>query len=106
MYLCMCKGISVSEVVETARKSLMPLDTLVESLGLGEDDSCGRCAIYKHEIARIIAIELKKPQGNSTPQIKSINDHGGMTTGNPPSQVSPPKGANRWPWSNRRNYAA
>ena len=100
MYLCMCKGIPVSEVVETARKNTMPLEALVESLGLGEDDSCGRCAIYKQEITKIIAIELKKPQANH-----SSNGHHRTTAAS--SAKAPVTGeTNRWTWFGRRNHAA
>ena len=50
----------VSEAVETAKKAGMSLEDLIEGFRLGGDNTCGRCAIYKQEIARIVAIELNK----------------------------------------------
>ena len=100
MYLCMCKGIPVSEVVETARKNPMPLDTLVDSLGLGEDDSCGRCAIYKHEITRIIAMELKKPNTHAA------GEHASMRGGGLSAQAEPASKTLKWPWMRRHSDAA
>ena len=91
----MCKGIPVSEVVETARKNLMPLEALVNSLGLGEDDSCGRCAIYKQEITRIIAVELKKPH---TAPFYGGGEAIPVTTSD---QAKPAAQKRQWPWLSR-----
>ena len=100
MYLCACKGILVSEAVEAARRDNMSLDALIESLGLGEgENTCGRCAIYKREVAQIIAIQLNQPR---------------ITKPGKPAEFPNPTAANpnrksakspRWPWSHRHNIA-
>ena len=87
MYLCACKGILVSEAVEVAKRDKLSLDALIESLGLGEEDTCGRCAIYKREVAQIIAIQLNRPR---TPK----SDNPGETVKN-----------FKWHWFHRHNIA-
>ena len=61
MYICMCKGIRVSDVVEMARSGSSSIGDVVDGLGLGDGDSCGRCAEHKGEIIRLVSIELYKP---------------------------------------------
>ena len=63
MYICVCKGIGMSEAVEVAKKTTMSPEAVVDSFHLGEGDSCGRCANFKYEIARLLTIELNKPRG-------------------------------------------
>ena len=44
MFLCVCKGIRVSEAVDAVRSGARSPDALISSLGLEDDECCGRCA--------------------------------------------------------------
>lgn len=100
MYLCACKGILVSEAVEVAKRDNMSLEALIESLGLGEEENtCGRCAIYKREVAQIIAIQLNRPR---TTESSDPGAFPNPTVANPIRETA--KGF-RWPWSHRHNIA-
>ena len=100
MYLCTCKGILVSEAVEVAKRDNMSLDALIESLGIGEEeDTCGRCAIYKREVAQIIAIQLNRPR---TTKSGNPGEYPNPTASNPSRETVKNF---RWPWFHRHNIA-
>jgi bacterioferritin-associated ferredoxin len=44
MYICLCKGLTESDVQRLCRKTAPTTDTLATCLGLDDDDCCGRCA--------------------------------------------------------------
>jgi bacterioferritin-associated ferredoxin len=48
MYLCLCKGLTESDVLRLAnaapRGTIQNGDALAKVLGLKDDDCCGRCA--------------------------------------------------------------
>jgi bacterioferritin-associated ferredoxin len=44
MYLCLCKGLTESDVQRLCQKKAQSPDALVNTLGLEDDDCCGRCA--------------------------------------------------------------
>ena len=71
MYICVCKGIRVSDAVEAARSGVTSIEALVSSYNFDDETSCGRCAWYKQEIVSLIRIELNKPvtlQSNEQPE--------------------------------------
>ena len=98
MYICVCKAIRVSDAVEVARSRPISPEALVDSFGLDDDESCGRCANYKNEIAKLISIELNKPQGNPS--------HGRVDTRQPlstkPGRSRDTRGR-KWFWLGRSN---
>ncbi|MCE2405775.1 MAG: hypothetical protein J4F43_11560 [Dehalococcoidia bacterium] len=51
----------MSDVVEMARFGSSSIGDVVDGLGLGDGDSCGRCADHKGEIISLVSIELYKP---------------------------------------------
>ena len=42
MYLCLCKGLTESDVQRVCQSQANP-DSLVSTLGLDDEDCCGRC---------------------------------------------------------------
>jgi bacterioferritin-associated ferredoxin len=50
MYVCLCKGLTESDVQEAALNGKVCPDTLKTCLGLDDEDCCGRCAKNIHEL--------------------------------------------------------
>ena len=44
MYVCLCKGLTESDVRRLAQSSGREAEALSTALGLEDDDCCGRCA--------------------------------------------------------------
>jgi bacterioferritin-associated ferredoxin len=44
MYLCLCKGLTESDVQRVCQKVESNPDMLASSLGLDDENCCGRCA--------------------------------------------------------------
>jgi bacterioferritin-associated ferredoxin len=44
MYLCLCKGLTESDVQRVCERVQVNPDTMVSALGLDDEDCCGRCA--------------------------------------------------------------
>lgn len=53
MYVCLCKGLTESDVQEAARAGKVCPDTLRMCFGLEDEDCCGRCAKNIHELVEI-----------------------------------------------------
>lgn len=53
MYVCLCKGLTESDVQEAARGGKVCPDTLKMCFGLEDEDCCGRCAKNIHQIVEI-----------------------------------------------------
>ncbi len=53
MYVCLCKGLTESDVRQVAQDGRVCPETLKTCLGLEDDDCCGRCA---KNIQELIAI--------------------------------------------------
>lgn len=98
MFLCICKGIRISDAVEAARSGNCSIETLVSSYGFDDDTSCGRCARYEQEIVTLIRIELNKPV--FTPSSKRVE---GATNGASNSHQLPPD--KHRPWYHLRQMA-
>jgi bacterioferritin-associated ferredoxin len=43
VYICLCKGISESQVRELGQAGVCSANALASALGLEEDEVCGRC---------------------------------------------------------------
>jgi len=53
MYVCLCKGLTESDVQQAARNGKVCPDTLKTCFGLEDEDCCGRCAKNIHELVAI-----------------------------------------------------
>ena len=79
MYLCVCKGIKVSDAVQLTRLGINTPEALMDAFGFDDSDSCGRCAKYINELARLVKIEhnsalagRQEPQPGPTRQTPSV----------------------------------
>jgi bacterioferritin-associated ferredoxin len=43
MYICLCKGITDSQVRNLGREGIVGSEALAAKLGIDRDDCCGRC---------------------------------------------------------------
>jgi len=57
VYVCLCKGLTESDVKRQARAGYIPVTLLMDKLGLNDDDCCGRCANDVEEFESIAATE-------------------------------------------------
>jgi bacterioferritin-associated ferredoxin len=48
VYLCLCKGITESEVEQVGRQGILGAAELIEVLGLDDELCCGNCALEIH----------------------------------------------------------
>jgi bacterioferritin-associated ferredoxin len=53
MYVCLCKGLTESDVQDAARSGQICPDTLKTCFGLEDEDCCGRCAKNIHELVAL-----------------------------------------------------
>jgi bacterioferritin-associated ferredoxin len=53
MYVCLCKGLTESEVRRVGEAGLVDSSSLVERFGLDDDECCGRCARNIHELVAL-----------------------------------------------------
>ena len=59
MYVCLCKGIKLSEAVESAKRRGCSPEALNETWGFDDADACGRCYSHLGRIAQTVAIKLQ-----------------------------------------------
>lgn len=57
MYLCVCTGVTESDVRRVARESYPTPEGLISALELDGDACCGRCAL---EIDRFLAVAIEE----------------------------------------------
>jgi bacterioferritin-associated ferredoxin len=65
MYLCLCKGITESDVREAGRAGIVMPCQLKAKFGLKEAGSCGRCSKNIHEFVEIATSEHRAPCVNT-----------------------------------------
>jgi bacterioferritin-associated ferredoxin len=53
MYVCLCKGLTESDVQQAARAGKVCPETLKTCFGLEDEDCCGRCANNIHELVAV-----------------------------------------------------
>lgn len=53
MYVCLCKGLTESDIHRAAQRAGAHPDGLIETLGLDDDDCCGRCVENIRELVAI-----------------------------------------------------
>ena len=64
MYLCLCKGITDSDVREAGQDGLVMPCQLKAKFGLKEAGCCGRCSKNIHEFVEIAASAYQAPIRN------------------------------------------
>ena len=64
MYLCLCKGITESDVREAGQAGIVMPGQLKAKFGLKESGCCGRCSKNIHEFVQIAASVHKVPSPN------------------------------------------
>ena len=57
MYICVCKGIKESDVEDLGRAGITCPKQLAATLGIDDDDACGRCLDKIHDLVSIASIE-------------------------------------------------
>ncbi len=60
MYLCVCKGIKESDVEDLGRAGITCPKQLAATLGIDDDDACGRCLDKIHDLVTIASSEHKR----------------------------------------------
>ena len=65
MYLCLCKGITESDVREAGRAGIVMACQLKAQFGLKEAGCCGRCSKNIHEFVEIATSEHRAPCVNT-----------------------------------------
>ena len=64
MYLCLCKGITESDVREAGRAGIVLPRQLKAKFGLKETGCCGRCSKNIYEFAQIATSANRAPSPN------------------------------------------
>ena len=59
MYVCLCKGIRLSEAVESAKRRGCSPEALNETWGFDDGDACGRCYSHLGRIVQMVEIKLR-----------------------------------------------
>ena len=65
MYLCLCKGITDSDVREAGRNGIVMPCQLKAKFGLKEAGCCGRCSKNIHEYVQIATSACQTPSPNA-----------------------------------------
>ncbi len=64
MFLCMCKGVRVSDAVALARSGFDSPETMKQVFGLEDDDCCGRCATHIDAFVARVKLEIRRTDGS------------------------------------------
>jgi bacterioferritin-associated ferredoxin len=65
MYLCLCKGITESDVREAGQEGIVMPGQLKAKFGLKDAECCGRCSRNIHEFVEIATATHHLPSSNS-----------------------------------------
>jgi bacterioferritin-associated ferredoxin len=66
MYICLCKGISESQVRELGLAGICSADALASTLGLEEEGVCGRCI---RKIEALVALATREASLRGQPAL-------------------------------------
>ena len=64
MYLCLCKGITESDVREAGQEGIVMPGQLKAKFGLKDSECCGRCSKNIHEFVQIATSAHQAPFSN------------------------------------------
>ena len=59
MYVCLCKGLTESDVREAGRQGCLTTRQIIAEFGLRENGCCGRCAKNIHELVDLAKSQLE-----------------------------------------------
>ena len=59
MYVCVCKGVRLSEAVESAKRQGCSPEQLTETWGFDDGDACGRCLNHIDRISQMVEVKLE-----------------------------------------------
>ena len=71
MYICLCKGISESQIRELGRAGICSADALAATLGLEEEGVCGRCL---RKIEALVALATREATLRGHPALLDTPD--------------------------------
>ena len=60
MFLCVCKGVRVSEAVDAAKSGAASPESMIEHFGFEDGECCGRCARDIDALVVLVSGELEK----------------------------------------------
>jgi len=58
MYVCLCRGLTESDIQQVGQAGIVEAERLVEVLGLNDDECCGRCARDIQELVDLATCKL------------------------------------------------
>ncbi len=59
MYVCLCKGLTESDVREAGQQGCLTTRQIIAEFGLRENGCCGRCAKNIHELVALAKEHLE-----------------------------------------------
>ena len=59
VYVCVCKGVRLSEAVESAKRRGCSPEALTETWGFDDGDACGRCLNNVERISELVELKLE-----------------------------------------------
>ena len=59
MYVCLCKGLTESDVREAGREGCFTTRQIIAEFGLRDNGCCGRCARNIHELVALAKSQLE-----------------------------------------------
>lgn len=71
MYVCICRGVRESDLVQLASGRELSADMLIELLDVDSPDCCGRCVDNADSLAELANAEAAR-QSNETAQLQAI----------------------------------
>ena len=66
MYVCLCKGLTESDIQRVGQAGIVEAEKLVAALGLNDDECCGRCARDIQELMDLATCRLALQCSNPT----------------------------------------
>lgn len=67
MYVCLCKGLTESDVREAGRQGCLTTGQIIAEFGLRENGCCGRCAKNIHELITLAKGQLENARRKPVP---------------------------------------
>ena len=71
MYVCLCKGITESDVRKCGRAGCVSPEALMNVLKIDEEDGCGRCVGHMEELVTLAKTEWSSVSQKECPMATS-----------------------------------